>query len=54
VAAILAKVLRGARPGDIPFELPDRPVFAFNRTTARRIGVELPPDIALRVTRFID
>ena len=54
VAAILDQVLRGANPATIPFELPDRPSFEWNRATAKAIAVELPPAIALRVTRFVD
>jgi putative ABC transport system substrate-binding protein len=54
VAAILVKVLRGANPAEIPFELPDRPAFVLNRATARAIGVTIPPEVLLRVTELID
>jgi putative ABC transport system substrate-binding protein len=53
VAAIIDKILKGAKPGDIPFELPDRPVFTLNLTTARAIGVEVPQDVLLRATEVI-
>ena len=54
IAAILDKVLRGASPAEIPFELPDRPAFSLNRRTARAIGVEIPPGVLLRATEVID
>lgn len=54
LAAILAKVLRGANPAEIPFELPDRSWFVLNRTTAKAIGIQIPPDIVLRATEIID
>jgi putative ABC transport system substrate-binding protein len=54
MAAIIDKILRGAKPGDIPFELPDRPEFGLNRATAKAIGVDLAPEILLRVTEMID
>jgi putative ABC transport system substrate-binding protein len=54
VAAILVKILRGANPAEIPFELPDRPLFKLNRTTARALGIAIPRDVELRVTEFVD
>jgi putative ABC transport system substrate-binding protein len=54
LASILDQVLRGAKPADIPFELPDRPAFELNRKVARAIGVEVPPEVLLRVTHLVD
>ena len=54
IAEILDRVLRGANPAEIPFELPDRPVFTLNRRTARAIGVTIPPAVLLRATELID
>ena len=54
IASILDQVLRGADPANIPFELPDRPSFDWNRTTAKALGIEIPSVIALRVTRYVD
>lgn len=50
VAALVDKVLRGADPATIPFELPDRTEFALNRATARALGLAIPDDILLRAT----
>lgn len=54
VGAVVDKILRGANPAEIPFELPDRLSFVVNRATARAIGIEVPGDILLRATKVID
>jgi putative tryptophan/tyrosine transport system substrate-binding protein len=54
IAAILDKVLRGANPAEIPFEVPDRVEMFLNRTTARTLGITIPDDIAVRVTDWVD
>ena len=54
VASIIDKIFKGAKPGDIPFELPDKPSFMVNKKTAKAIGVEFPPDILLRATQVIE
>lgn len=54
VGAILEKVLRGANPAEIPFELPDRTVFVLNRATAAAIGIRIPPEILMRASTVID
>lgn len=54
IAAILDKVLRGADPAEIPFEVPDRTVFALNRTTASALGLRVPPEMLARATEVID
>ena len=53
IAGVLDKVLRGANPAEIPFELPDRTTLVLNRATAKAIGVELSPDILLRATELV-
>jgi putative ABC transport system substrate-binding protein len=52
--ALIDKVLRGADPATIPFELPDRSRLSVNLKTARAIGVTFPPDILLRADRVIE
>ena len=54
VAAIADRLLRGAKPADIPFENPDRQVFMLNRATARALGIDIPPAVLLRATEVID
>ena len=45
LAEIAVRILRGARPGDIPFALPHITGFAVNARTARELGIEIPVDI---------
>jgi putative ABC transport system substrate-binding protein len=54
IAATVDRVLRGANPAEIPFELPDRTHFSLNRATARLIGVEIPAEMLLRADRVVD
>jgi len=51
---VVDKVLRGARPGDIPVRLPTRFQLVINRATASALGLKLPPDIVMRVDRVIE
>lgn len=54
MAAIAAQVLRGARPGDIPFELPQQFRMELNRRTADALGLKLPADLLVRADRVIE
>lgn len=53
IMAILAKVLDGADPAGIPFELPDLTRCTVNLAAAEAIGVKLPEAVMLRATRVI-
>jgi putative tryptophan/tyrosine transport system substrate-binding protein len=53
-AAQVVKILRGAKPGDIPIEQPNRFEFIVNLKTAKAIGVELPTSILLRADEVIE
>lgn len=53
LAAAAAQILRGAKPGDIPFFLPRHFRLVLNRRTADAVGVELPADLLLRADRVI-
>jgi putative ABC transport system substrate-binding protein len=48
------RMLRGARPGDLPIEQPAVWDFVVNLKTAQVLGVSFPPDVAGQVTEWID
>ena len=53
-AGHVAKILRGAKPLDLPIEQPTRFEFAVNLKTAKAIGIELPTSILLRANEVIE
>jgi putative ABC transport system substrate-binding protein len=53
-AAQIDKVFRGEKPGRIPFELPTRAELAFNRSTARALGVGIPQLLLLQADFLVD
>jgi putative tryptophan/tyrosine transport system substrate-binding protein len=53
-ATQVAKILRGAKVGDIPIEQPNRFEFAVNLKTAKAIGIELPTSILLGANEVIE
>ncbi len=47
------KILRGAKPGDLPIEQPTRFVLVVNLRTARKLRLQLPESILLRADQVI-
>jgi putative tryptophan/tyrosine transport system substrate-binding protein len=53
-AGYIDKVLKGAKPSDLPVEVPTKFVLTLNLKTAKSLGIEIPPSLLLTADEIIE
>jgi putative ABC transport system substrate-binding protein len=53
-ASYVDRILRGAKPAELPVQLPTKFQMIVNRKTANALGLAVPPSILLRADEVIE
>jgi putative ABC transport system substrate-binding protein len=53
-ATYVDRILRGAKPGELPVQLPTKYEMVVNLKTAKALGLAVPPSIMLRADQVIE
>jgi putative ABC transport system substrate-binding protein len=51
---LVAKIMQGAKPAELPIQTPEQMVLTLNLTTAKTIGLTIPPSVLERAERVVE
>jgi putative ABC transport system substrate-binding protein len=53
-AKLVAKIMKGAKPSELPIQTPEQLLLSINLTTAKAIGLDIPRSILERTDRLVE